>query len=79
MNLLQVLTKCLSYDEIKLSAMMAMSSHTEFINNGSRDNEGVVSTDPDSVQPRGVIIGVVGSRFFICLFNKTIGCLLEFF
>ncbi|XP_031365350.1 uncharacterized protein LOC102673852 isoform X2 [Apis dorsata] len=58
-----VLTKCLSYDEIKLSAMMAMSSHTEFINNGSRDNEGVVSTDPDSVQPRGVIIGVVGSRF----------------
>lgn len=57
-----------------------MSSHTEFINNGSRDNEGVVSTDPDSVQPRGVIIGVVGSRFFIiCLFNKTIGCLLEFF
>lgn len=43
--------------------MMAMSSHTEFINNGSRDNEGVVSTDPDSVQPRGVIIGVVGSRF----------------
>ena len=58
-----VLTKCLSYDEIKLSAMLAMSSHTEFINDGSRENRGVVSTDPDSVQPRGVIIGVVGTRF----------------
>ncbi|XP_034177844.1 ADP-ribosylarginine hydrolase CG3568 isoform X1 [Osmia lignaria lignaria] len=58
-----VLTKCLSYDEIKLSAMLAMSSHTEFINDGSRDNRGVVTNDPDSVQPRGVIIGVVGTRF----------------
>lgn len=60
---LQVLTKCLSYDEIKLSSMMAMSSHTEFINDGSRDNRGIVNIDPDSVQPRGVIIGVVGTRF----------------
>ncbi|XP_054010549.1 uncharacterized protein LOC128893551 isoform X1 [Hylaeus anthracinus] len=58
-----VLTKCLSYDEIKLSAMMAMSSHTEFINDGSRQNRGVVTTDPDSIQPRGVIMGVVGTRF----------------
>ncbi|XP_017875387.1 uncharacterized protein LOC108622189 isoform X2 [Ceratina calcarata] len=57
-----VLTKCLSYDEIKLSSMMAVSSHTEFINDGARENRGVVSTDPDSVQPRGVIIGVVGTR-----------------
>lgn len=58
----QVLTKCLSYDEIKLSAMMTMSSHTEFINDGSRDNKGVVSSDPEAIQPRGVIIGVIGSR-----------------
>ncbi|XP_031842434.1 ADP-ribosylarginine hydrolase CG3568-like isoform X2 [Nomia melanderi] len=58
-----VLTKCLSYDEVKLSAMMTMSSYTEFINDGSRKNKGVVSTNPDSIQPRGVIIGVVGSRF----------------
>ncbi|XP_076762495.1 ADP-ribosylarginine hydrolase CG2909 [Xylocopa sonorina] len=58
-----VLTKCLSYDEIKLSSMMAMSSHTEFINDGSRDNRGIASADPDSIQPRGVIIGVVGTRF----------------
>lgn len=58
-----VLAKCLSYDEIKLSAMMIMSSHTEFINDGSRDNKGIVSSDPEAVQPRGVIVGVVGSRF----------------
>ncbi|KAI4479299.1 hypothetical protein M0804_011084 [Polistes exclamans] len=58
-----VLTKCLSYDEIKLSSMMVVSSHTEFINDGSRNNRGIVTTDPDSIQPRGVIMGVVGSRF----------------
>ncbi|XP_015598090.1 uncharacterized protein LOC107269110 isoform X2 [Cephus cinctus] len=58
-----LLAKCLSYDEIKLSAMMIVSSHTEFINDGSRDNRGIVTDDPDSVQPRGVIMGVVGTRF----------------
>ncbi|XP_014478747.1 PREDICTED: uncharacterized protein LOC106746556 isoform X2 [Dinoponera quadriceps] len=58
-----VLTKCLSYDEVKLSAMMVVSSHTEFINDGARKNRGVVSSDPDAVQPRGVIMGVVGTRF----------------
>ncbi|XP_029164356.1 uncharacterized protein LOC114935638 isoform X2 [Nylanderia fulva] len=58
-----VLKNCLSYDEIKLSAMMVMSSHTEFINDGSRKNRGIVSSDPDAIQPRGVIMGVVGTRF----------------
>ncbi|XP_011315507.1 uncharacterized protein [Fopius arisanus] len=58
-----ILEHCLSYDEIKLSAMMILSSHTEFINDGARDNRGVVSNDPDSYQPRGVIMGVIGSRF----------------
>ncbi|RLU19219.1 hypothetical protein DMN91_007776 [Ooceraea biroi] len=58
-----VLSKCLSYDEIKLSAMMIVSSHTEFINDGARKNRGIVSSDPDAVQPRGVIMGVIGTRF----------------
>ncbi|XP_018351329.1 PREDICTED: uncharacterized protein LOC108753876 isoform X2 [Trachymyrmex septentrionalis] len=58
-----VLTKCLSCDEIKLSAMMVVSSHTEFINDGSRNNRGIVSCDPDTVQPRGIIMSVVGTRF----------------
>lgn len=46
---------------------MAMSSHSEFINDGSRDNRGIVNIDPDSVQPRGVIMGVVGTRFILPL------------
>ncbi|XP_058789868.1 uncharacterized protein LOC131663458 isoform X3 [Phymastichus coffea] len=57
-----LLASCLSYDEIKLSAAIIVSSHTEFINDGSRENRGIVCDDPDSIQPRGVIIGVVGSR-----------------
>ncbi|XP_031785731.1 uncharacterized protein LOC100116601 isoform X5 [Nasonia vitripennis] len=58
-----VLSSCLSYDEIKLSATIIISSHTEFINDGSRENRGVVCDDPDSIQPRGVIMSVVGTRF----------------
>ncbi|XP_066596580.1 uncharacterized protein [Prorops nasuta] len=58
-----VLAKCLSYDEIKLSAMMVVSSHTEFINDGSRENRGIATNDPDSIERTGVIIGVVGTRF----------------
>ncbi|XP_012272314.1 uncharacterized protein LOC105695377 [Orussus abietinus] len=58
-----VLAKCLSYDEIKLSALMVISSHSEFINDGSRENRGIVTNDFDSVQARGVIMGVVGTRF----------------
>ncbi|XP_014210277.1 uncharacterized protein LOC106640682 [Copidosoma floridanum] len=58
-----VLASCLSYDEIKLSATIIITSHTEFINDGSRENKGVVTDDPDSIQPRGVIMGVVGTRF----------------
>lgn len=58
----QVLANCLSYDEIKLSAMIIVSSHSEFINDGSRENRGVVTDDPDSIQPRGVVMGVVGTR-----------------
>ncbi|XP_043278458.1 uncharacterized protein [Venturia canescens] len=58
-----ILANCLSYDEIKLSAMMLVSSHSEFINDGSRENRGIPTNDPSSVQPRGVIMGVVGTRF----------------
>lgn len=62
-SLFQVLSRCLSYDEMKLSSMIIISSHSEFINDGSRDNRGVVSSDFESIQPHGVIMGVVGSRF----------------
>ncbi|XP_012256344.2 uncharacterized protein LOC105686262 isoform X1 [Athalia rosae] len=58
-----LLENYISYDEVKLSAMMTMSSYTEFVNNGSRKNVGILNSDPKEIQPRGVIIGVVGSRF----------------
>ncbi|XP_044006151.1 uncharacterized protein LOC122851159 isoform X2 [Aphidius gifuensis] len=74
-----ILANCLSYDEIKLSSMMVVSSHSEFINDGSRNNRGISAAAADddddddndnddnnannAIQKRGVIIGVVGSRF----------------
>ncbi|VVC86914.1 unnamed protein product [Leptidea sinapis] len=53
--------KCLSYDEIKLSAMLYVSGHTECINDGNRCNAGVV--DEDNIEENAVIIGLIGPRF----------------
>jgi len=50
---------------------MVMSSHTEFINDGARKNRGIVSSDPDAVQPRGVIMGVIGTRFYVFYLNPV--------
>ncbi|KAK5647482.1 hypothetical protein RI129_002374 [Pyrocoelia pectoralis] len=51
----------ISYDEIKLSALLSVSSYTHFINNGNRYNEGVTRTN--NVENEGVIIGLIGARF----------------
>lgn len=56
------LAEYLSYDEIMLGSLLAVSSPSYFINAGDRDNGGVVGT-PGSYEPRGVIIGLVGARF----------------
>jgi hypothetical protein len=56
-----VLQDCLSYDEIKLSAFLALSSYSVFINTGTRRNCGVPSS-PESVQRHGVVVGIVGPR-----------------
>ncbi|XP_053620228.1 uncharacterized protein LOC128680819 [Plodia interpunctella] len=56
-----VLENCLSYDEMKLSAMVYVSGHTECINDGSRNNSGVVMEK--GVEEDAVIIGVIGARF----------------
>ncbi|XP_041972388.1 uncharacterized protein LOC121728304 [Aricia agestis] len=56
-----LLENCLSYDEMKLSAMVYVSGYTECINDGARHNEGVVHED--KAQDEAVIIGVVGTRF----------------
>ncbi|XP_037299887.1 uncharacterized protein LOC115447460 isoform X2 [Manduca sexta] len=55
-----VLANCLSYDEIKLSALLCVSGHTECINDGTRHNRGEPSED---ITQNAVIIGCVGPRF----------------
>ncbi|KAH8272122.1 hypothetical protein KR044_004756 [Drosophila immigrans] len=52
----------LSYDEVKLSALLSVSSHTEFINEGERTNCGRVTRDRRSLEPQGVIMGLIGAR-----------------
>ena len=58
-----VLENCLSYDEMKLSALLSVSSHSYFINNGDRNNFGRFDEDRRRVEENGVIIGVIGPRF----------------
>ncbi|XP_054728954.1 uncharacterized protein LOC129237973 [Anastrepha obliqua] len=53
----------LSYDEIKLSAFLSVSSHTEFLNNGRRFNCGIIEEDKTKIETTGVIIGIIGGRF----------------
>ncbi|XP_073835321.1 uncharacterized protein [Musca autumnalis] len=58
-----VLNDCLSYDEIKLSAFLSVSSHSELINNGARDNMAVIEKDHSKIEREGVVIGLIGARF----------------
>lgn len=51
----------LSYDEMKLSALLSVSSQSFFVNNGSRTNKGIPG-NPGSFQEEGVIVGIVGAR-----------------
>ncbi|KAH8376324.1 hypothetical protein KR200_008070 [Drosophila serrata] len=57
------LASVLSYDEIKLAALLYVSSHSEFINNGHRANAGEVTQDKSLIEREGVIIGLIGARF----------------
>ena len=52
----------LSYDEIMLSSLLGVSGPSFFINNGSRGNCARPARE-GSYQSRGVIVGLVGSRF----------------
>jgi len=56
------LANVLSYDEIKLSALLSVSSHSEFINDGNRNNCGKVETNKSAIEPSGVVIGLIGAR-----------------
>ena len=52
----------LSYDEMMLSSLMGVSGPSFFINDGRRGNCAVPGK-PGTFEPRGIIIGLVGSRF----------------
>ncbi|XP_034119586.1 uncharacterized protein LOC117578272 isoform X1 [Drosophila albomicans] len=56
------LEQVLSYDEVKLSALLSVSSHTEFINEGERTNCGRVTRNRRSLETQGVIMGLIGAR-----------------
>ncbi|XP_017129946.1 uncharacterized protein LOC108147728 [Drosophila elegans] len=57
-----VLANVLSYDDIKLSALLSVSSHTEFVNEGERTNCGRVDRHTTTLQESGVIVGMIGAR-----------------
>ncbi|XP_037898810.1 uncharacterized protein LOC119643517 isoform X1 [Glossina fuscipes] len=58
-----VLNNVISYDEIKLSAFLTVTSHTDFINDGNRNNRGVIETDLSKIERSGVVVGLIGARF----------------
>ncbi|XP_060532239.1 uncharacterized protein LOC132705578 isoform X2 [Cylas formicarius] len=58
----QIIANCISYDEIKLSAFIYVSSYTYFVNKGDRKNKAVYSSDRSNIQDEGVILGLIGPR-----------------
>ncbi|XP_022921142.2 uncharacterized protein [Onthophagus taurus] len=52
----------LSYDEIKLSAFLSVSSYTYFINDGNRRNKGILEEDRTKIEDEGIIMGLIGTR-----------------
>eukprot|EP00095_Tigriopus_kingsejongensis_P011476 maker-scaffold626_size122949-snap-gene-0.23 protein:Tk11476 transcript:maker-scaffold626_size122949-snap-gene-0.23-mRNA-1 annotation:"hypothetical protein EAI_16569" len=56
-----VLRDYISYDEMKLSALLATCSPTIAINQGQRRNKGVIQ-EPGTFIEHGYIVGVVGTR-----------------
>ncbi|XP_028163874.1 uncharacterized protein LOC114355289 isoform X2 [Ostrinia furnacalis] len=56
-----LLRDCLSYDEMKIAALVSVSGRTVCINDGTRKNAGVVRED--NVESEAIIIGVIGPRF----------------
>lgn len=57
-----ILENCLSYDEIKLSVFLSVSSKTVFINDGKRRNLGIFDEKRTDIEENGVIIGLIGPR-----------------
>ncbi len=57
-----ILKDYISYDEMPISAMVSLSSPTHFINNGSKDNQGIKGEE-GSYEKKGIYVGMVGARF----------------
>lgn len=57
-----LLQEYLSYDEMQMSALVAASCPSVFINNGGRFNRGKYNPS-DTFVDKGIIIGQVGARF----------------
>lgn len=57
-----ILRDYISYDEMPISAMVSISSPTHFINNGSKNNQGIKGEE-GSYENQGVYVGMVGARF----------------
>lgn len=57
-----ILQDCLSYDEIKLSVFLSVSSYSYFVNIGDRANVGIYEEDRSKVEDEGVVVGLVGPR-----------------
>lgn len=56
------ITEVMSYDELKLSAFMSVTSYTYFVNKGHRTNEGKFQEDRNEVEDEGIIVGMIGTR-----------------
>ncbi|KAJ8955912.1 hypothetical protein NQ318_005460 [Aromia moschata] len=57
-----LLKDCISYDEIKLSVFLSVSSYTYFVNLGDRRNMAKYTADRENIQDEGVIVGMIGPR-----------------
>ena len=56
------LHNCLSYDELRFSALITFSSESAFLNDGRRKNRGYFEPNRARIQDHGVIIGGIGPR-----------------
>ncbi|KAI2466787.1 hypothetical protein F4781DRAFT_335244 [Annulohypoxylon bovei var. microspora] len=59
---LSILEDNLSYEEIMLGSLLAVSGPSYFINDGGRYNQAEPGT-PGTFETRGIIVGLVGPRF----------------
>lgn len=45
-----------------MSALLSVSSHSELINNGNRQNCGVIERNKSLIEREGVVVGIIGAR-----------------